>query len=180
MLRSMNCDAIQGYFFARPMPIPEFEAQYAADMRKKSAAGKGDIALIRSINDAKFANSLVACGILITDLDENFTILEANDRYFELIGYTREEVRDLFGNSGISHTTPEKKAAFLAYFDACIKDNPYANITFSNKFVVKSGEERSFQLSGKVADNEHGQKRLYLTVTAIIGAAFEQKNEQPV
>ncbi len=107
------------------------------------------------------------CGILITDIDENFTMLEANDYYFEMIGYTREEVRDIFGNSGISHTTPEKRVAFLEYFNKCIQENPYANIAFTNKFVVKSGEEHTFQLNGKVADNEHGLRCFFLTVTDI-------------
>ncbi len=167
LLRGINCDAIQGYFYARPMPINEFEEKYSSDMLKNSTSDSDNTALIRSINDAKFANSLVTCGILITDVDDNFTMLEANDYYFEMIGYTREEVRDNFGNSGLNHTTPEKKIAFLEYFDICIQENPYANIAFTNKFVIKSGEEHTFQLNGKVADNEHGQKRLYLTVTDI-------------
>ncbi len=167
LLRSMNCDAIQGYVHAKPMPISEFEEKYNSDMLKKSTSDNSDTMIIRSINDTKFANSLVACGILITDIDDNFTILEANDYYFEMIGYTREEVRDKFGNSGLGHTTAEKKTAFLEYFDKCIQEDPYANISFTNKFVVKSGEEHTFQLSGKVADNEHGQRRLYLTVTDI-------------
>ncbi len=29
LLRSMNCDAIQGYFYAKPMPISEFEKKYS-------------------------------------------------------------------------------------------------------------------------------------------------------
>ncbi len=167
LLRSMNCDAIQGYFYARPMPISEFEEKYSADMLKKLTVDSYNTMMIRSINDAKFANSIVACGILITDIDDDFTILEANDYYFEMIGYTREEVRDNFGNSGLGHTTPEKRTAFIEYFDKCIQENPYANIAFTNKFVIKNGEEHTFQLSGKIADNVHGQKRLYLTVTDI-------------
>ncbi len=165
LLRSMNCDAIQGYFYARPMPISEFEEKYSPDMLKKSTDCNAMV--IRSINDAKFANSLVTCGILITDIDEDFTILEANDYYFKMIGYTREEVRDNFANRGPSHTTAEKKIAFLEYFKKCIQENSYANFSFTNKFVIKNGEEHTFQLNGKVADNEHGQKRLYLTVTDI-------------
>ncbi len=167
LLRSLNCDAIQGYFYAKPMPIDEFEEKYKSEMLKKAISDNYNTKIIRSINDAKFANSLVTCGILITDIDENFTILEANDYYFKMIGYTREEVRDIFSNSALSHTTPEKRVEFLKYFNECIQEDLYPNIKFTNKFIIKNGEEHTFQLSGKVADNEHGQKRLYLAVTDI-------------
>ncbi len=32
MLRTINCDAIQGYFFARPMPAADFEEKYKGEM----------------------------------------------------------------------------------------------------------------------------------------------------
>ncbi len=32
LLKNMNCDAIQGYVYAKPMPINEFEEQYSFDM----------------------------------------------------------------------------------------------------------------------------------------------------
>ncbi len=175
LLRTMNCDAIQGYLYARPMPINEFEKKYSTIMLRKSLTDRYNPMIIKSISDAKFANSLVSCGILIIDIDANFTILEANDYYFKMIGYTREEVRDIFDNSGLKHTKPERRSEFLKYFEECISENPYANISFKMNFTTKNRETHTFQLNGKIADNEHGFKRLYVTVTDITSITYDNE-----
>ena len=36
-LRSLGCDMFQGYFFAKPMPVEEFEAKYFQEASNVSA-----------------------------------------------------------------------------------------------------------------------------------------------
>ncbi len=48
LLRSMNCDAIQGYFYAKPMSINEFEEKYSSDMLNKSTSDSCNAMIIRS------------------------------------------------------------------------------------------------------------------------------------
>ncbi len=43
LLRSINCNAIQGYVHAKPMPISEFEEKYSYDMLKKASSDNSEV-----------------------------------------------------------------------------------------------------------------------------------------
>ncbi len=166
LLRSMNCDAIQGYVYARPMPIDEFEKEYRDVLLHKSTKQK-TFPLIQNINDAKFANSLVPCGILISKLDEWFTMTEANKSYFDIVGFTREEIRDIYGNRGLDMIDPQDKIAITQYFNKQMKLSPDEPMEYVCKTITKGGKYKTVQLRGVVATNEIGQARLYFSVTDI-------------
>ncbi len=167
LLRSMNCDAVQGYVFDKPMPIPDFEAKYRNDIQSYNTADDSDMSVIYNINDAKFANTFVPCGLLIAEMDEHFTIVEANDYYFEMIGYTREEVRDKFKNQGLMIMNPESKNYLLKYLAERAETDPYGQMEYTSTFTTKSGSNNSFRLVGRIAASEHGRNRIYLSVTDI-------------
>ncbi len=165
-LRSMNCDAVQGYCYDKPMSIDQFEEKYRAEM-EVSDNGTFSLPLISRINDVKYAISFVPSGFLVAKLDEHFTLVEANDYYFEMIGYTREEVRDDFKNQGLSLMTPEKREETVTYFKKQMQENPKGQMNFTTPFTTKSGEILVFEFNGKVAEDEHGELRLYTSVMDI-------------
>ncbi len=45
--------------------------------------------------------------------------------------------------------------------------DPYALMEVTTKFIIKSGEERSYRLNGKVAINENREARIYASVIDI-------------
>ncbi len=166
LLRGMNCDAIQGYFYDKPMSIGEFEEKYRTSMEDTNDDGSY-IPLVNRINDIKYASSIVPSGILVTKLDKNFTLVEANDYYFEMIGYTREEVRDVYNNQGLCIMDPEKREDIVAYFTKQMQQNSNGLMNFTTQFTIKSGEVHTYNLNGKVAEDENGEPRLYTSVTDI-------------
>ncbi len=167
LLRTMNCDAIQGYVHAKPMPIDEFEEKYKDRLLKNLPGGKGEIAPILNINDTKFANTFAPCGLLISEIDECFTIVEANDYYFEMIGYTRDEVRDLFRNQGLTIISPSSRAGVVKYFSEQMQTNPYAPLEYTVKILTKFGKENTYHICGKLTISETGKQRLYMSLTDI-------------
>lgn len=56
--------------------------------------------LIGNLTDAQFVNHHIPTTILVTKADSDFTIVEANEEYFKLIGYNKEEVWEVFQNRG--------------------------------------------------------------------------------
>ncbi len=166
LLQGMNCDAIQGYYYDKPMPISQFEEKYRASMQK-FAGDKSAIPLVNRINDIKYASTFVPSGILVVKLDEHFTLAEANDYYFDMIGYTREEVRDIFNNRGILIMDAQKRIEILEYFNRHLQENPDGLMNFTTQFTIKSGAIHTYNLSGKIAISENGEPRLYASVTDI-------------
>ncbi len=167
LLKSMNCDAVQGYFYDKPIPAAEFEEKYRTMITENSSSDVLGLPIIQQINDIKYASSFVPSGIIVAKVDEYFTLLEANDYYFEMIGYTREEVRDIFKNRGINIMDTENKAEILEYLKRTIQADPNAYVEFTNKFTIKSGANHAYRLNGKLAVNENGQTRLYASVIDI-------------
>ncbi len=167
LLKSMNCDAVQGYFYDKPIPVAEFEEKYRTMIAENSLGTVLGLPVIQQINDIKYASSFVPGGMIVAKLDEYFTLVEANDYYFDMIGYTREEVRDIFKNRGVNLMDPEGKAEILEYVGNAIQNDPDAYIESTNKFTLQSGEERIYKMNGKIAVNESGQTRLYASITDI-------------
>ncbi len=167
LLKSMNCDAVQGYFYDKPMSISDFEKKYHREIHENLDKKSTCIPVINHINDVRYASSVVPCGIVVAKVDEYFTLVEANDYYFEMIGYTREEVRDEFNNYGINIMTPESRIEILKYFQKQMQIAPEGLMEFTNKFTLKSGKVHTFRLNGKIAINASGEANLYASVIDI-------------
>ncbi len=167
LLQSMNCDAVQGYFYDKPMPVSKFEEKYREDMNELEIENSEKVSLIQRINDIKYASSFVPSGMVLAKMDESFTIIEANDYFFEMIGYSRKEVRDLFSNKGINLMSTESKDEMLAYFKGEVELNPDTLLEFITKFKLKNGSMHNYKLSGKVELNEEAEQMIYTSVTDI-------------
>ncbi len=181
LLKTMNCDAIQGYVYAKPMPINEFEQKYNGII-PQALHTKDDETLIQNINDARFANSFVPCGILIAKIDEHFTMAEANDGYFEIVGYTKEELRDVFANRGIETLHEDDRDNIAKHIRDQIEENERGMFDVTCRMVNKEQSYIVVQMRGKTAENERGEKRLYLSITDITsltkaGSDLQQEKE---
>ncbi len=167
LLRSMNCDAIQGYVYEKPMPITEFEAKYYGFMREELSNKNTGLSLMQSINDAKYANSFVPCGILITEMDEHFTMVEANTGFFDIVGYTKEELRKTFHNRGIDTIHPDDRDDAIQAIARKVTEDPTGKLDYTCRLANKDYGYKMVQLSGRVVKNEIGIKRCYLSITDI-------------
>ncbi len=176
MLKSMNCDAIQGYVYAKPMPVSEFEEKYHDLFVDYSSDNSSYTPLIKSINDARYAYSFVPCGILIIDIDEHLTLLEANKGYFDIIGYTREELRDIYNNRGCNLLHPDDLEELNEYLTNMLKTSPNDHLSFVARTLTKKQGYITIQMSGKYSLNEHGEHRLYISISDI--SSYAQVNDE--
>ncbi len=180
MLLSMNCDAVQGYFFDKPMPNEMFFEKYKNAMNEMTSAD-ASIEIIQSINDARYASSFVPCGILVSKIDEYFTIIEANEGYFDIIEYTRQETAEIFKNHGIKLLHPEDGINALKYFTKRMKEDPTGQLEFVGRVHSKNNGYKIAKLNGKVSHNEKGENRLYFTftdITTYVTASSELQQEK--
>ncbi len=175
-LKTMNCDAVQGYVHAKPMPISEFEEKYKDVMIDDCMSKEEEIPLIYSINDAKFANSIVPCGIIISEMDKYFTMVEANEGYFDIVGYTNEEIRKLYKNRGLDMLHPEDKNGLTRYYASKIAVEPEKSHDYVCRLAAKNEGYKTVQLNGKLSTNENGQARLYFSVMDI--SAYRQATDE--
>ncbi len=166
ILRTMNCDAVQGYVNAKPMPVCEFEERYK-DLLQSMPVSSSDIPLVRSLNDTRFAISFVPCGIVIADPDEYFTVLEANQGYFDITGYSKEEFREIFQNRGGELIHPEDLQATRRYYEQNVIKDPLTAHSYICRTTTKSGNYKTIQLNGKLAIDENGNRRLYFSIIDI-------------
>ncbi len=167
LLKSMNCDAIQGYLYARPMPIHEFEDKYRDTLLLNKYIGDNEKRVIRNINDIRFASMFATCGLLIIEANNSFTIIEANDYFFDVIGYTREDVRDLFNNEGIGLLDKNSRRLWSLYFKRQMRRDPFAPVEFSVRHTTKDGNVIRIKFNGKMIINENGLKRIYFSIIDI-------------
>lgn len=103
-LNSLNCIYMQGYYFAHPLPVTEFEK-----VLKKSTRGELDhykdidlsgIAAFwdSSSQNALIFNSLIGGAIILEYNHGSVEIKRANNRFFKEIGATREEYLEKLDN----------------------------------------------------------------------------------
>ncbi len=164
-LRSMNCDAIQGFYYSKPLSVSDFEAKYTAEMIKKSVNKVSDMPLICDINNARYANSLVPCGILVVRLDEGLTITEANEGYFTMMGFSRKEIRTQFQNRALDLVHEEDLESATTYLLDKIQTSLPQSLVYSCRVATKDRGYIPVQLNGRSAENEHGEMMLYFSVT---------------
>ncbi len=167
LLRTMNCDAVQGYFYDRPMSVSMFEEKYASVMKKSYSSEHLSVPIINHINDTRFASTFVPCGILITEIDDSFTIVEANEGYFDLIEYSPIEMRDLFNNKGLSTLHPDDIGRALDYFNTQVTNNKSNQFDFTCRINSKISGVKVVHFGGKIATNELGISRLYFSLIDI-------------
>ncbi len=126
-----------------------------------------DTKIISKISDPNFINNFIPCGILITEADEHFTILEANQTYFDIIGFTREEVRDLYNNQGMNMILTQDRIALMEHFQTELQNDLEKSMEFVCNIVAKELAFKTVQLKGKLLVGEDDKLKLYIVLTDI-------------
>lgn len=116
-LKSIGCSLMQGFYFSKPMPAePEYQALLQTKQpdekwpERPGAEGKGEVDFFdASTQTTLLFNSFVG-GAVIAEYDgTDLEFLRTNDRYFEVIGYTREECKGMRMNVLTHVDEPSRK-----------------------------------------------------------------------
>lgn len=103
-LKSIGCFYMQGYYFARPLPIEKYEelltnlSPVNFEKNKKEAELEAARFLEASETSTLLFNNLIGGAALIEWADETIELLRANDQFFEEIGTTRHDFENIQKN----------------------------------------------------------------------------------
>lgn len=97
-LRNIGCLYMQGYYFARPMPLADFEKLLInntglAQIKKHNMFGDEDASQFFNLsgNSMLLFNKLSGAAALIERLEDHIEVLRMNDAFFSELETTREE-----------------------------------------------------------------------------------------
>ena len=91
-LRGIGCEYVQGYYFAKPMPIEDYEKRAFGGSAFHASSSKGEMGNVDSLwtstsqMEMLFSNMLQA--VVVYEYDANgVDIIRVNDAYYDLFGY---------------------------------------------------------------------------------------------
>jgi diguanylate cyclase (GGDEF)-like protein/PAS domain S-box-containing protein len=137
-LRNIGCQYVQGYFFAKPMPVDQFESTIAfpseemkENQKKKQKEEKSDISAdslwsATSQLETLFSNVLQPY-VLYEFNGEDIEILRVNDAYNKLFGYKDiSSARSFF----IEETVPEDRGKIFQGFSEATTSQSSSEFTY--------------------------------------------------
>lgn len=143
-LRSIGCEFVQGYYFAKPMPINEYEqlAFNGFEFHKEETDGEGNgpdkFWDASSQMDLLFANMLQAVAIYEYEpVEKSVDTIRVNDSYYDLFGY-----RDLdrIGKGIQSTVEPACRESVIGAFEAATRSKGAAQCEFHRTKEDGSGQ----------------------------------------
>lgn len=122
---------------------------------------------IPPINNGLWLNEYIPGALLSVQGEEPFQIYEANDYYFDLIGYTRKEVQELFQNKGFATLHPADRDLAVQNFVYQTQHSSNAEFSLSCRLVNKTHGYKYVRFQGRLAHTAEGNPIMYLLVTDV-------------
>ena len=176
-LGSVGCEYVQGFYFARPMPIDEYE-KLAKENKEKTVSKVVDTTGVLTMDklwssapemEILFSNSVQASAICEFD-GSKFTYLRTNNAY-----------KDLFGADGVSEGNPldyifyEYKNDVLDVFNNAVDSDESVECQYQRR--VQQGKalwvSMKLQFIGKIG----GEKSIFIANLSDITMQKEVENE---
>lgn len=139
-LKEIGCEYVQGYYFAKPMLVQEYEALVGEEMDYRK--DKVQMQRIESVHSPQiqgellFSNVMQALAIYSYNVNGTIEILRVNRAYYELVGENDGGIhkRDL-----LIVVKDEYKQTILDTFERAIRSESYAQC----EYVRDTGDGRS-------------------------------------
>ena len=122
-LRSVGCDFVQGYFYARPMPALEYEQlctklalnmQYITDQRYDSFSYDNLFTLNEEME--RLFNNKLQAAVICEFFDDKIELVRVNEAYYALVGYDHMVAK---ASNMLDALQPQCRAPLLHAFHTC-------------------------------------------------------------
>ncbi len=123
--------------------------------------------LVPQVSDLYAVNKYLPQGILICDVQDNFRVVEANDAYFEVLGFTRKEFFDRFDNFGIHTVYPEDIEYTLEQFTEQTSASPQRRFAINTRLIHKTKKSIWTRLAGQVVTDAQGRDLIHFIVADV-------------
>jgi diguanylate cyclase (GGDEF)-like protein/PAS domain S-box-containing protein len=175
-LHSIGCEYVQGYYFARPMPVKEYEKllyeqpYFEDDETRRTSNDTNAIWTANMQMEMIFSNMMQAAAIY-EYCDGNIEVVRVNDAYFDLFGYhdTDRVHKEIEGS--IDHFDRER---FMDTFAQVVENQSTAECEV--KRFLESGREIWIKLRLKYI-NRVGERHIIFGCIDDITVQREMDNE---
>ena len=172
-LKSISCLLLQGYFFARPMPVSEFEEllikyekSNALDMYSKcNIQGVADFWDATAQSTLLF-NSFVGGAAIIEYKHGKVEIIRTNDKYFQVLETTRDAYND-YDNNFMARFIGESKNVFISMLEEAIETCDEASCEIQNAPSTNEGKPIWVQTRARVLTHNGDYYIFYLSIENI-------------
>lgn len=172
-LKSIGCLYMQGYYFAKPMPVKDFEA-LLRDRRVDRARDRrfdGDVLaaadfLSASAQTTLLFNSFLGGASIIEYDGNNVEALRLNDKYYEVLGTTREAYAGKQLKM-LERFDAENRARYLAAIQQAIETGEESNCELCSLPLTEGGREFWTQTRMRLLAQNENRYILYCAVENI-------------
>ncbi len=136
---------------------------------------------ILPLQNPDFVNSALSCGIAVLGFDDEFTVLEANDAFFRLLGCTRADYWDLYQNKALRTMHPADIEPAVTALLEQMENRPDDYFSVNSRIMHKDGDYRTIAFSGRAKTNDQGELAIFLflnDVTEHTAALAQLQHEQ--
>lgn len=175
MVCRMKPDLLQGYHYSAPLSAEEFTAKYFTEASREEASGEvlkkdgdfhqafrqslayAELRPVQPINAQDLMDNVYA-GIMQVGLDQGFTLISCNEGTRRILGYTSQEMDELFKNRVMGFIHPDD----MEYLNREVRRQLGMGdtVTVEYRLVCKDGTPIWILARGTVYRNRDGSRNL--------------------
>ncbi len=137
--------------------------------------------LIKDLKSVDSVNSYISSAIVIAQANNDLTIVQANRGYFDLLGYTKQELYDIYKNKGMLTMHHDDLDKLQAAFNKCFSATKEFTFNVKVRVVHKECGHKWVHVSGRGIPNKDGAVMLYcslIDITDYVALMDKLENEQ--